>query len=75
MPSLILPLSSSRNICFAQLMVSAVSACSRVRSSSGQSGAAFLCNLAVCQDYDLICSLHGAHAVGNDQDGLALQQP
>ena len=38
---LMLPLSFSRNICLAQLIVRAVSACSRVKSSSGHQGLAF----------------------------------
>ena len=38
-------------------------------------GTAFLCDLAGSQDYDLVSILHGAHTMGDDQNGLVLQQP
>ena len=38
-------------------------------------GASFLGDPAGSQDYDLIRSLHGAHAVRDDQNGLSCQKP
>ena len=38
-------------------------------------GTAFLSDLAVRKNNDFISSLHGTHAVGDDQDGLSFKKP
>ena len=38
-------------------------------------GTAFLDDLPVSKDYDLISSLHGSHTMGDDQNGLPSQEP
>ena len=38
-------------------------------------GAALLGNYAIFQDHDLVGTGHGAHPVGNDQNGFVPDQP